>query len=229
MIAHYFKLALRNIRRHRIYTFINISGLAIGMACCLLIVLYVQNELKFDKYHVNSDRIFRTVIKEYAQGKWDNQVGSPDLLGPALVEEYAEIIQCVRLFHPFWIEKWMVSLNGKSFYEGGVFFADPAIFDVFTFPLVQGDPRTALRELNSIVLTEEMAQKYFQDENPMGKVLSLDGRMDFKVTGIARNVPHNSHFRFDFLVLSWILHWSISFPGRDLCRRSQKRLVYPSK
>jgi putative ABC transport system permease protein len=200
MIGHYFKLALRNIRRHRIYTFINISGLATGMACCLLILLYVQNELKFDKYHDNSDCIYRTVIKEYAQGKWDNHVGSPDLLGPALVEEYPEITQCVRFFHPFWIEKWMVSFNGKSFYEGGVFFADPAVFDVFTFPLIQGDPQTALRELNSIVLTEEMAQKYFYDENPMGKVLSLDGRMDFKVTGIARNVPHNSHFRFDFLV-----------------------------
>jgi putative ABC transport system permease protein len=199
MIKNYLKLALRIIRRQRAFAFINILGLSVGIACCMMILLFVRDELSFEKFHTNADHIYRTIIDEFVDGKWEHNVGSPDLLGPALVMEYPEITSCVRLFNPNWIDKWAVSLGNKYFYEDNLFFADPTIFEVFTFPLIKGNPETVLRDPNSIVITESMAQKYFGPEDPMGKALTIQDAVEVKVTGVARDVPQNTHFRFDFL------------------------------
>ncbi len=199
MVKNYLKLALRIIRRQRAFALINILGLSMGIACCLMILLFVRDELSFEKFHTNANRIYRTIIDEYVDGKWEHNVGSPDLLGPALVEEYPEITSCVRLFNPNWIDKWTVSLGNKYFYEDNLFFADTTIFEVFTFPLIKGNPETALRDPNSLVITERMAQKYFGDEDPMGKTLTIQDAVEVKVTGVARDVSQNTHFRFDLL------------------------------
>jgi putative ABC transport system permease protein len=137
---------------------------------------------------------------EFDNGAWKNDAGTPDLLGPALAKEFPEIAGFVRFYHPFWVDKWPVFINGRCFYEENLFFSDASIFEVFTFPLVRGDPQTALKEPNSIVLSEETASKYFGQEDPMGKVLTIDNQVEAKVTGIARDCPQNSHFRFDLLV-----------------------------
>jgi putative ABC transport system permease protein len=200
MVKNYLKLALRIIRRQKAYSFINILGLSVGITCCLMIFLFVRDELSFEKFHTNANRIYRTIIDEFVDGKWEHNVGSPDLLGPALIEEYPEITSCVRLFNPNWIDKWAVAVENKYFYEDSLFFADPTIFDVFTFPLLEGNPKTALKDPNSLVLTESMSRKYFGDEDPMGKTLTIQDAVEVKVTGVAKDVPQNTHFRFDFLV-----------------------------
>jgi putative ABC transport system permease protein len=200
MFKNCLKIALRIQKKSKVYSFINIAGLSIGMACCILILLYVRDELGYDKFHNNSDRIARIFSKEFDNGEWKNDAGTPDLLGPALAKELPEIAGFVRFFHPSWVDKWPVFINGRCFYEENLFFADSSIFEVFTFPLVRGDPVTALKELNSIVLSERTARKYFGQEDPMGKVLTIDNRVEAKVTGIARNVLQNSHFQFDLLV-----------------------------
>ena len=200
MIRNWLKTALRIQRKSKVYSFINIAGLSIGMACCILITLYVRDELGYDKFHKKSDRIARVFSMEFDNGEWKNDAGTPDLLGPALAKEFPEIAGYVRFFHPPWIDKWPIFVNDRCFYEENLFFADASIFEVFTFPLVLGDHETALKELNSIVLSEETARKYFGQEDPMGKVLTIDNRVEAKVTGVARNVPRNSHFRFDLLV-----------------------------
>ncbi len=199
MMKNHLKIAFRNIQRHRGFAFINIFGLSVGMACCLLIFLFVRDELNFEKFHKNSPRIYRTIVDEYVDGKWEHNVGSPDLLGPALQKELPEVLTFVRLFNPNWIDKWSVSLGKKYFYEDNLFFADPTVFEVFTFPLLRGNPETVLKEPNSIVLTETMAQKYFGKEDPMGKVLRINDAVELKITGVVKNVPENTHFRFDFL------------------------------
>jgi putative ABC transport system permease protein len=199
MMKNHLKIALRNMQRHRGFSFINIFGLSVGMACCLIIFLFIRDELNFEKFHKNSPRIYRTIVDEYVDGKWEHNVGSPDLLGPALEKELPEVLSSVRLFNPNWIDKWSVSFEKKYFYEDNLFFADATIFKVFTFPLLRGDPETALKDPNSIVITETMAQKYFGREDPMGKVLRIDDAVELKITGIAKNVPKNTHFCFDFL------------------------------
>jgi putative ABC transport system permease protein len=200
MLKNYFKLALRNLIKHKLYSLINILGLAVGIACCIMILLYVQEELSYDKFHENADRIGRIFTMEFNNGAWKKDAGTPDLLGPALAKEYPEISDCVRFFHPSWIDKWAVSVNGRCFYEKELYFADGSIFKVFTFPLIKGDPETALKEPNSAVLSEEAAERYFGREDPVGKILTIDGRVEAKITGIARKVPPNSHFRFDLMV-----------------------------
>ena len=199
MMKNHLKIAFRNMQRHRGFAFINIFGLSVGMACCLTIFLFVRDELNFEKFHKNSSRIYRTIVDEYVDGKWEHNVGSPDLLGPALEKEFPEVLSHVRLFNPNWIDKWSVSLGKKYFYEDNLFFADPAIFKVFTLPLLRGDPKTALKNPNSIVITETMAQKYFGKDDPMEKVLCIDDAVELKITGVAKDVPKNTHFRFDFL------------------------------
>ena len=200
MFKNYLKAAFRNMTKHKGYSLINITGLAVGIACCLLIFLFVQDELSFENFHTNSARIYRTIIDEYVEGKWEHSVGSPDLLGSALKEEHPEILAFVRLFNPNWIDKWTLALEDTYYYEERLFFADPSIFEVFTFPLLQGNPDTALKEPNSMVITDKMARKYFGNDNPIGKILTIDDTVEVSITGVAEAVPDNTHFKFDFLV-----------------------------
>lgn len=195
MFKNYFKIALRNLNRYKIYSFINIIGLSIGIACCLLIFMHITDELTYDKYHINAERIYRVTYEMDNRGKTTYTAQTPAPLGPALLKEYPEIKNCVRFF------RFDVLLNHgeKSFFET-LLFADEGIFDIFTFPLLKGDSKTALKDPNSVVLTEESAKKYFGDEDPIGKILTVNSNRDLKVTGVLENIPRNSHFCFDFLV-----------------------------
>ena len=203
MIKNYLKIAFRNIKRHKAYSFINISGLAIGMACCLLIVLHIQDELSYDAFHLNADRIFRVVTSTSRDGVPTNATGTFGT-GPALKEDFPEVVDSARIRSMGQGTRIYIGHKDRKYYEERFFFADPGIFTVFTFPLIQGDAERALSEPNSIVITEDMAEKYFGRENPMGQTLEADPynsgeMMVFQVTGIAKNVPSHSHFHFDFL------------------------------
>ena len=203
MIKHYLMTALRNIKKHKGYSSINVIGMAIGMACCLLIVLYIQDELSYDTFHAHADRLFRVVISTSRDGKPTNAT-STFATGPAMKQDFPEVIDFTRIRKMGQNARIYIGHGDRQYYEDRFFFADPSIFTVFTFPLLRGDPAKALSEPDSIVITESMADKYFGQENPIGQTLETDPynsgeMMVFQVTGIAQNVPDNSHFHFDFL------------------------------
>jgi putative ABC transport system permease protein len=197
MFKNYLKIALRNLLRHKGYSFINIAGLAVGITCCLLILLFVQDELSYDRYHEKADRIYRLVVENEAEGRVFQNALSSAPMAPALLRDYPEIESAARLYPVD--ASVLVSHGDKRFYEERFFYADAAVFEVFTFPFIKGDPKTALNEPNAVVLTEEMAQKFFGEEDPLGKIIKVDLQRDYLVTGVIKNIPNNSHLRFDFL------------------------------
>lgn len=200
MLKNYFKIAIRNLLKYKGFSFINIFGLAIGLAFCALIFLYVRDELTFDRFHKQADRIFQV---SYAMFHPDGSVrfsntNHPIPLGPALTNEIPEIAESVRLKY----RTHYVRASADAI-EENVLYADPAVLDVFTFPLQQGSPETALSSLNSVVLTESAAHKYFGNEDPIGKTLSIRLMQTFEpitVTAIAKDIPGNSTIQFDILL-----------------------------
>ncbi len=196
MIKNYLKIALRNIKKSKIYSFINILGLSVGMACSFLIFLYIQHELSYDRFHQKSDRIYRITTEWQIEGQPQIHETAAAPVAPALLNDFPEVQEAVRLRRTGAI----INYNSKSFLEYRIYLVDPSFFDVFDFPLIQGNPETALNHLHSIVLTERTAEKYFRSEDPLGKILSFGNRFDFEVTGVAQNVPSNSHLNFDFLI-----------------------------
>jgi len=199
MLKNYFKTAFRNLKRQKIYSFINITGLSLGLACCILITLYIHFELSYDSFHDKADNIYRIIEIETESGRKQFSAATPAPLAFSLSEEFPDIARAVRIFHPSWIEKWKISHEERTFFEEDVFFADDSILEVFSFPLIQGQPEDALQEPQSMIITNEIAQKYFGNSNPVGRVLSVHG-VQIKITGVTQDVPPNSHFRFKFLV-----------------------------
>ena len=195
MIANYLKVAIRNLMRNKTFSAINILGLAIGMACCLLILLYVRDELSHDRHHKNADRIYRLATTAKVAGVMRQVAMTPFSAGPALVEDYAEVIDAVRFLKAD--EKTLVRNQQDHFYESNVLFTDANVFHVFDFPLGKGEPQTALLEPYSIVLTQEMAWKYYGDRDPIGQTLTMEGEA-YKITGILEDHTHNTHMTFDF-------------------------------
>jgi len=197
MLWNYLKVTWRNIKRYKGYSFINIVGLAVGLACCILVLLWVQDELSYDRFHTNGDDLYRVVAEwrktEPATHYWP--VCAP--LAPALKEEFPEIIKATRFTRLR--RGQLVRFGDKNFTEAQICLTDPDFFEMFTFPFIQGDVQTALSNPDSFVLTEEMAAKYFGTENPLGKTLNINNEYDFTVTGVIKNIPHNSHLQFDFL------------------------------
>jgi len=196
MIRNYILTALRTILRQRGYSFINNFGLALGLACTLLILLWVQDEVSYDRFHENIDQLYRVVEDQYYSGATYHVTVTPYPSGPVWAEKIPEIREAVRLQ---WTGGMLFRYEDKAFYEGGMRAVDSNFFQVFTFPLVEGDPETALLEPFSMVLTEEMAEKYFGDEDPIGKSLQVN-EYQFTITGLAKDLPHNSSIGFDFLV-----------------------------
>lgn len=200
MIKNYLKIALRNLARYKQMTLINILGLAVGMAACVLILLFVQYELSYDRYHEKADRIYRLSREFYnSDGVTGLHLGhlAPPF-EPLLAEDFSGIIQSSARLLSY--SPLMTYEEGEvQIVEEDFFFAESEVFKIFTFPFVEGDPATALSEPNSVVLTESAARKYFGDEEPMGKTLIYDQEVDMKVTGVMEDVPDNSHFHFDML------------------------------
>ncbi len=197
MFKNYFLTALRNILKHKGYSFINIAGLAIGMACCILIIIFIMTEMGYDKFHTKADRIYRMAIDATLGERIINMPVSNNPSGPTLVRDYPEVENAVRLNS--WRARTSLTYQGLQFYEDGIFWADQSFFSVFSFPLIRGDAETALQVANSMVLTESTAEKYFGAEDPMGKVLKVNNQADYTVTGVCRDAPQNSHFHFDML------------------------------
>ncbi len=200
MFQNYLKIALRNLLKHKTYSAINIFGLALGLACCMLIVLFVVDELRYDRFHANADRIYRVALNARINDKDLVSALSPAPMAQTLVTDFPEVESSTVVSHP---GDFSVRRGETVFNEKRLFYADAGIFSVFTFPLIRGDTKTALSKPNSIILTEEMAAKYFGDADPMGQRLTLDGRDEYQITGVANNVPENSHLHFDFLA-SWV-------------------------
>ncbi len=202
MIHNYLKVAFRNIKRHKGYSFINIAGLAIGMACTILISFYILDEVSYDKYHEKTDSIYRLVqILDPGQEDEYETIVQSALYAPLLLEEIPEVKNAARIYAPkIWGRSVLIDYKDKSFYTQELIFADASLFKMFSFPFAHGNPETVFLDPQSIVITENVAEKYFEGEDPMGKVITYDNQHQFKVTGVLKNIPRNSHFRFDFVV-----------------------------
>jgi putative ABC transport system permease protein len=214
MFKNYAKVALRNIRRHWGYSLINIAGLAVGFACCLLIALWVHDEMSFDAFHKDVDRIYQVLT----YSEFEN-ASTPTLLGPTLVERFPEVAETVR-FHYFFGGD-MLAAGDRVFYENRVRIADPAFFEFFSFPFLAGDPRTALNDPRAIVISRASAEKYFPGQSALGKTMVLNREHEFTVSGIVENVPANSTLQFDMIVPmafriatagAWYLEWNSLYP-----------------
>jgi len=198
MFKNFLKIAFRNIGQYKVYSFINIFGLAVGLACLILILLFMQHELSFDTYHDKADQIFRLVKEEISPDskRAYKSLLTPLALVPTLKEECPEITAATRLKNT----STVISYGEKNFLEKRIYFAEPDLLKIFSFHLVKGDPEAALKDPHSIVLTREMSEKYFGGQDPMGKTLTVDGTYQLKVTGVLKNIPKNSHFIMDFVV-----------------------------
>ncbi|MBL7961678.1 ABC transporter permease, partial [bacterium] len=198
MLKSYFKIALRNILRQKGHSFINISGLAVGLACTVLIVMWIQDELSYDHFHKNGNRIFRVVENQfYGGGDAFQTPQTPAPLSAVLKSDFPDIEKTTRvLFTP---NKLLFDYKDQRFYESNGLYVDPEFLSMFTFPLTAGQSDIALKDPNSIVLTKEIAQKYFGSEDPMGKSIRVD-KYNLVVTGIFETIPRQSHLQFDFIL-----------------------------
>lgn len=195
MLKNYIIAAIRNLYKNKGFSIINILGLSIGLASFILITLYVYHERSFDRYHEKADRIFRIVENLRTENEMLFQSTSSPPMGPTLAHDFPEVQNYVR----FTGTGLLVRKGDVSFYEEECYLADSSAFEVFTWPLLKGDVKTALTAPKTVVLTTSTAKKYFGDEDPMGQALEIDGEQ-YKVTGVMEEVPENAHFRFDLLV-----------------------------
>ena len=206
MLKHFFKIAYRNLLRRKVYSFINITGLAVGMACCLLITFYVQHELSFDKYHKNFDRIYRVThaFRNVQDGESlppatpeQYQVWGCAPVGPALATDFPAIDKVAQFSSPI----DLLLQNGNTrIQQNNLLFMDSTAFDIFTWKMLEGNAHTALVAPNSIVLTKSIAEKYFGRTSAVGKSLKVNNNETFNVTGVMQDVPSNSHFNFNGLI-----------------------------
>lgn len=214
MFQNYIKIAIRNLLKQKSFTFINVIGLAIGMACFVLIFLSVRFELSYDNSHEKADQIYRVALERIYPDKVRLWGRTPFPMAPTFQEEYEEILQGTRILTNN--NTIVITYGEKNIEENRVMFADPNFFDVFTIPLIQGDAKTALSQQNSAVITEETAQKFFGQEDAMGKMITI-GNAAYMITGVTENISQNSHFHFDFLLSlitlpiyngqEWINNW----------------------
>jgi putative ABC transport system permease protein len=200
MLKNYLTIALRNLRRHKIISFINIAGLAIGLAMFMLIALYIQHELSFDKFHENGDRICRVEqILDHKTYK-ETSAGCPAALSKVLIADFPEFEAVSRVILG---GDFLLVLSDNQKISQRSFYADSAFFKIFSFPGIKGDLTTALDAPYSVVLTQTVAEKIFGEQDPLGKTVRfLNSDQDYKVTGVIQDVPHNSHFTFDLLISS---------------------------
>jgi len=189
----------RSVRKNTSSSLINFFGLIFGFTCILIIGTYIHHELSYDRHHENAERIYRVTHNEKAgEIPGDRHlptVGPP--LGPALKQNFTQVEDAVRFRYS---PDRVMRVNDQQHYEGRVYYVDPSVFHIFSFPFLKGDAKTALSLPNNVVITSEMATKYFGDENPIGKIMAMDNTTDLKVTGVLAPLPPNIHMKFDFLI-----------------------------
>jgi putative ABC transport system permease protein len=196
MIKNFLKVAYRNLLRNKGFSAINITGLAIGMAAAILIILWIQNEVSFDSFHVNKDRIYQVWNRATYKGETgtSNTVSAP--LARMVEKEVPEVERAVRAKR---INNLLFSVGEKKLtISGGL--VDTGFLQMFTYPMLKGDPKTALNDMHSIVLTQKTAQGLFGDEDPMGKVVRIENKDNLIVTGVLKNIPYNTKFFYDYLI-----------------------------
>jgi putative ABC transport system permease protein len=208
MFKSHLKIALRNIIRHKGYSFINIAGLAVGMVCCILILLWVQEQLSYDRFHENTDNLYRVAITNEARD-WHGYY-TPGNVAEYLRNEVPEV-EAASVFSEIGSES-KIAFGETSFLRKGAF-VDPSFLEMFSFPFVSGDPNTVFSDPFSIVITEDLAKAIFGDDDPIGRSVKFDDLADFDVSGVMRDVPSNSHIQFDFLLSfeiapRWLRTWS---------------------
>ncbi len=196
MLKNHLIIALRHIRRHKGYSFINIAGLAIGMACSILIFLWIRDELGYDRFHSRATEIHRIYRDETATAAGVKSALTSPPMAAALKKDFPEVLKATRF--GTW-QRRLVSIGDKSFAETRYLHADPDFFEMFSFPFIQGDPRTAFASPSSVVLTKTTAEKYFGRDDPLGKRLTIDKTFEVVVTGVLADVPPNSSLEFDLL------------------------------
>jgi putative ABC transport system permease protein len=200
MLKNYLKTSLRNMARNKLYSILNVSGLSIGLACFILIGLYIIHEKSYDRFHSNARNIYRVVkTSNLKSGVVRNSATVPSLLATSLESEYPGLVKDVVRFWHYWGLGFNVQYKDNIFKEINFAFADSTVFNIFDFEFLVGNPDDALSAAYNAVITESIASKYFGDENPIGKSLRINDGYDIHVTGIVKDLPSQSHFHFDFL------------------------------
>src|ERR1700722_17459115 len=197
MFGNYFKTAWRSLRKNKIFTILNIAGLSIGLACSLLIALFVLDELSYDRFNTGADRIYR-IDEQVKFGDFNyNGAFAPAIMGPTFARDFDEIQQYTRLKSS---EGVVIRKGKENIREDRAVYADFSLFDVFTFNMIAGNSKTALKEPHSLVVTESIARKYFNSLDILGKTLLVDGTTNYKITGVIKDIPSQSHFNFDLFM-----------------------------
>lgn len=197
MLKNYYLTAIRNLLKHKSYFLLNMSGLAIGIASFVFISLYIIHELNYDRFHQGADNVYRVHVRGQMMGQTLDMAVTASPMAQALLNDYPEVEQVTRVKES---GSWFIGNGDRKFNEDGVYFADSTFFDVLDFPFISGDPSKALAKPRSMVLTESYAKKYFGDEDPLGKRMSVEqDTIFYEITGVIKDVPDNSHIKFDIL------------------------------
>jgi putative ABC transport system permease protein len=199
MLKNYFKIVFRSLQRGKVQTYINLTGLAVGMACVILIALWVQDEMSFENFQGNRNELYAVSMRDSRDRdtRGSTSFVTPYALAPLLKQEFPEIIDFTRVQQRNRFESCMLRYGDKSFYDDGILLVDPAFFRMFTYRFVEGFPEAALADKNSIVITRKTATKFFGDEDPIGKILRFNNRQDLMVSAVVEDPPHNSEIQFD--------------------------------
>lgn len=195
MLKNYVKIAFRNLFSNKIHSAVNILGLALGIATCILIVAWIQDELSYDQFHTKKNRLYMVMGNETQDNTMTEVSGTPAPLSPALKNEIPEIGQAIRVYNT----RHLLNYKDKKSYEKGIY-ADKQFFDTFTFPFLKGNSKTALSKVNVVVITQSLAYKYFGNQNPLGKTLQISESFSAKVTGVIKDIPTQSHLQFNFVM-----------------------------
>jgi len=195
MLRNYLKITLRNLKRYRMFSLINLVGLILGILSYLLIMTWVGYEMSYDNYHENKDRIQRLCVDLEAGSHMIYPMTMP-VAAPLLISDYPEVINAARLESP---AQASIKIGEETFIERGVAHGDNSLFEVFSFPFIAGDHENALVEPYTVVFTESTAQKYFPDTDPLGEIIQINGKGEYTITGIVKDIPQNSHFRFNIM------------------------------
>ena len=196
MLKHYLSIAFRNLMKHGRFTIINILGLTISLTCCLLIFIFISHELSFDDFHVQADDIYRITYEMSEEEQQRNIAITPNIIAPTLIREFPQVQSACRVYP----SKSVLKFDDQMYEESGIIYADSSFLDIFDFAVLEGDSKSALDRPHTIVLTRRMAQKYFQEQSPIGKtLLSGSNLTPYEVTAVVENPPLNSHLDFDFI------------------------------
>ena len=199
MLKNYFVASIRSLRKHYSYSTINIVGIGLGLATCILLSVWINHELSYDQFHKNANRIYRGSLEYSFGGQTAKTSVSPTALLPVLKKNFADVENGVRIYNPSFWNPYIIKNNDKLFQEKKFYYADSTFFQVFSFHLLKGNPDKALTEPNSLLLTQSSAKRIFGTEDVIGKTLTINNKAEYKITGLLEDLPANSMIQFDFL------------------------------